>query len=117
MLKFYGFDLELTVETVIQRRPGEPEVFIAVDILGDHWLIVDAGSDEHGFSWICAPVSDRTVALVSDGRAAAFDAVRHSLTGWVEVIRMVDGHSVPDERIKCSDLAGSALCSSLGTHQ
>src|SRR5579875_2376839 len=98
MLKFCGFDLELTVEAVVQRRDDQPAVFTAVDATGDQWLIVEAGSDEHGFSWICAPASDRVVDLVNTGRAAAMDAVCHSLTGWVEVVRVVDGHAVPDRR-------------------
>lgn len=105
MLKFCGFDLELTVETVLQRQVDQPAVFTAIDALGVQWLIVEAGSDEHGFSWICAPASDKAVHLVSDGRAAAMDAVRHSLTGWVEVIRVVDGHAVPDQRVSCAELA------------
>ncbi len=108
MLKFCGFELELTVETVLQRRVDQPAVFSAVDPAGEHWLIVDAGSDERVFSWICAPASDRVIELVAAGRAAAFDAVQHSRTGWVEVVRVVDGHAVPDERILCAELHGLA---------
>ena len=104
MLKFCGFDLELTVETVLQRRDDQPAVFSAFDPRGDHWLIVEAGSDDHGFSWICAPASERAVDLVATGQAAAVDAVRHSLTGWVEVVRVVDGHAVPDQRVSCAEL-------------
>ena len=105
MLKFCGFDLELTVETVLHRQDDQPAVFTAIDALGDQWLIVEAASDDHGFSWVCAPASDRAVELVAAGRASATDAVRHSSTGWVEVIRVVDGHAVPDERVRCSDLS------------
>ena len=61
MLKFCGFDLELTVDTVLQRRDDQPAVFGAVDPEGSHWLIVDAGSDDEGFSWICAPASLREI--------------------------------------------------------
>lgn len=104
MLKFCGFDLELTVESVLQRQDDQPAVFTATDAGGDQWLIVEAGSDDHGFSWICAPASDRAVESVSAGRAAAVDAIRHSFTGWVEVIRVVDGHAVPDQRVRCCDL-------------
>lgn len=109
MLKFCGFDLELTVETVLQRRDDQPAVFTAQDALGDQWLIVEADSDEHGFSWICAPASDRVVALVAGGRASAVDAIRHSRTGWVEVVRVVDGHAVPDTRVSCSDITSVPL--------
>jgi hypothetical protein len=118
MLKFCGFDLELTVETVLRGQEDQPAVFSAVDRAGDHWLIVEAGSDQREFSWICAPASDRVVELVAGGRAAASDAVRHSRTGWVEVVRVVDGHAVPEQRLSCAELAAlriapgsSALCS------
>ncbi len=105
MLRFCGFDLELTVETVLQRGIHQAAVFSAVDQAGDHWLIVEAGSDTHATAWVCAPASDRAVQLVATGRASALDVLRHSLTGWVEVVRVVDGHAVPDQRVSCSELA------------
>lgn len=116
MLKFCGFDLELTVQTVLQRRSDQPAVFSATDTSGDQWLILEAGGDERAVSWICAPASDRAVGLVATGKASATDVARHSLTGWVEVVRVVDGHAVPDQRLSCSELsalpaapAGAAL--------
>jgi hypothetical protein len=105
MLRFCGFDLELTVETVLQRQPDQRAVFSAVDAAGEHWLIVEGGQDDGRVSWVCAPASVRAVELVASGRAAAIDAVRHSSTGWVEVVRVVDGRTVPDQRVSCSDLA------------
>jgi len=107
MLRFCGFDLELTVEAVLQRDADQPAVFSATDLCGEHWLIVEAAQDAGDFSWICAPASDRVIELVAAGRATALDAVRHSLTGWVEVVRVVDGHAVPDQRVPCAQL-GSA---------
>lgn len=109
MLKFCGFDLELTVESVLQHQDDQPAVFTATDAGGDQWLIVEAASDQHGFSWICAPASNRVVELVVAGRAAAADAIRHSMTGWVEVIRVVDGHAVPDQRVRCCELSSVPL--------
>ncbi len=108
MLRFCGFDLELTVETVLQREIDQAAVFSAVDQAGEHWLIVEAGSDAHEVAWVCAPASGRAVKLVEDGRASALDVLRHSLTGWVEVVRVVDGHAVPDQRVSCSELAALA---------
>jgi hypothetical protein len=105
MLRFYGFDLELTVEEVLQRRGEEPAVFSATDTFGERWLIVEAQQEDERLSWICAPVSNRVIELVSAGRADAADGVRHSRTGWVEVVRVVSGHAVPDERVACSALA------------
>jgi hypothetical protein len=68
-------------------------------------LIVEAGSDAHETAWVCAPVSRRAIDLVASGRATAGDAVKHSSSGWVEIVRVVDGRAVPDERVSCDDLA------------
>jgi hypothetical protein len=106
MLKFCGFDLELNIDTVLQRQGDHLTVLSATDPAGDHWLIVETGSNTHETTWVCAPASDRALELVAAGRAAASDAVRHSSTGWVEVVRLVDGHAVPDERVACSRLNG-----------
>jgi hypothetical protein len=108
MLRFCGFDLELTVDRVLQRQPDQPAVFGAADEAGDRWLIVEAGSDDHQISWICAPASERVLSLVAAGEATTADAVRHSRTGWVEVVRVVDGHAVPERRVACSELAAIA---------
>lgn len=108
MLKFCGFDLELSVDSVVQHEADQPAVFSATDSEGEHWLIVEAARNEREFSWFCAPASDRAVELVATGRASAADAVRHSRTGWVEVVRVVDGHAVPDERVTCAEIVSRA---------
>ncbi len=107
LLKFCGFDLELTVDQVLQRQCDHPAVFSATDDDGDHWLILEAAQQDEHLSWICAPATDRVVELVSTGQAEAADAVRHSATGWVEVVRVVAGHAVPDQRVSCADLAAA----------
>lgn len=109
MLRFYGHDFELQVESVMVRHEGETSVCVATDDSGVHWLIVEAGGDTRCRSWVCAPASERAVEMVASGRAAPLDALLHSLTGWVEVVRVVDGHSVPDQRITCSNMAAAAL--------
>ncbi len=108
MLRFCGFDLELTVDTVLQRKSDQAAVFSAVDQAGEHWLIVEAGSDEHAISWVCAPASDRALKFVAAGRASAVDVLKHSLTGWVEVVRVLDGHAVPEQRLSCAELSALA---------
>lgn len=106
MLRFCGFDFELTVDSVLERHGGQPAVFSATDPGGDRWLIVETpGTGHTEIAWICAPASARVVELIADGRATATDALRHSLTGWVEVVRVVDGHAVPDQRVSCAELS------------
>ena len=104
MLRFCGFALELFVDKVLDRRCEDPVVCAATDFTGQRWLIVEADHHDKELSWFCAPASDRAVELVTSGRAAAIDAVRHSSTGWVELVSIVDGHAVPDRRVRCSDL-------------
>ena len=108
MLRFCGFDFELTVDRVLHRDCAQAAVFSALDNDGAHWLIIESPAEVSGASWICAPATARVIELVSAGRAAAADALRHSSTGWVEVVRVVDGHAVPDQRVSCSELSAIA---------
>lgn len=107
MLRFYGFNFELFVDEVLDRHCDDPVVCAATDATGQHWLIVEADHVADDLTWVCAPASARMVDLVRDGKAAAVDAVMHSQTGWVEMVSLVDGHSVPDRRMTCSELASS----------
>jgi hypothetical protein len=109
MLRFCGFELELIVDSVLQRTGDEPAVCSAVDQGGQHWLIVEGAHRGSDISWFCAPASRLAIDLVASGRASASDAVMHSETGWVEVVRLVGGHSVPDRRIPCAELAGQLV--------
>jgi hypothetical protein len=104
MLRFCGFDVELVVDEVLCRRSDDPVVCAATDDSGQRWLILETDHREMQLSWLCAPASPKVVDLVASGQAAPSDAVRHSNTGWVELVRVVDGHSVPDCRLRCSDL-------------
>lgn len=108
MLRFCGFELELAVESIVQRRVDEPVVCSATDGAGGHWLIVEGPARTGEMSWFCAPASSRAIDMVTSGQAAAADVVLHSATGWVEVVRLVNGRSVPDRRVTCSELAARA---------
>jgi len=108
-LRFCGSEVELMVDSILQRADDEPALCSATDFEGRRWLIVEASHDDRVVSWLCVPTSSRVVTLVEAGRAAPTDAVLHSLTGWVEVVATIDGHSVPDRRVACSDLVDSGL--------
>jgi hypothetical protein len=109
MLRFCGFDIELIVDEILRREGDEPAVCSAVDQGGQRWLIVEGARRGSDVSWFCAPASRRVIDLVATGRAAPADAVMHSETGWVEVVRVVEGHSVPDRRMLCAQLAGELV--------
>jgi hypothetical protein len=112
MLRFCGFGLELVVDEVLVRLADDPVVCAATDMCGGRWLIVETNHKDKSLSWLCAPASSKAVELVASGRATAMDAIRHSTTGWVELVQVVDGHAVPDRRLRCSEIpteAGGAL--------
>jgi hypothetical protein len=105
MLRFCGFGLELFVDEVLTRRCDDPIVCSATDASGRRWLIVEAVHDSSHTAWVCAPASPRMIELIASGRASAADAVRHSVTGWVEIVSTAEGRSIPEERIRCSQMA------------
>jgi hypothetical protein len=104
MLRFCGFGLELFIDEVLERHHDDPVVCSATDFTGQRWLIVEGERKDKELSWLCAPASSKAVDLVAAGLTTAADAVRHSTTGWVEVVSVVNGHSVPDRRLSCCDL-------------
>jgi len=104
MYRFCGYGLELFVDEVLARHRGTPTVSCATDATGQHWLIVALESDLSHLSWVCAPVSSHATDLVRTGHTPAAEAVAHCPSGWVELVSVVDGHSVPDRRVACADL-------------
>lgn len=106
MVKFYGFDLELFASAEIDSTTG---LRSATDRSGGHWLIAQVADDPECLVWICAPVSARALDAVVEGRAAVEDALRHSLTGTVEVVSVEHGRAVPDRCLLCSAIPESLL--------
>jgi hypothetical protein len=100
MLRFCGFDLELFVDEVLDRRDW-PTLCCAHDITGNQWLIVQVDDDPGHLAWLCAPVSERAMRAVRDGHCAPTDVVRHSATGAVELVTIDHGRTVPDRCLLC----------------
>jgi hypothetical protein len=103
MLMFLGFDLQLVVDVVLTRQDG-PEVCCARDFTGGQWLIVEIDDDPVHLAWLCAPISERAMAAVVSGRASPMDAVRHSQTGTVELVTVVEGRAMPERCLLCSSV-------------
>jgi hypothetical protein len=110
MLIFFGFDLELVVERVVTRRAG-PATCCARDFAGGRWLIVQVDDDPAHLAWVCAPVSERAMQAVVDGHAAAWDAIRHSITGTVELVAVEQGRAVPDRCLLCAQIPDAQAAS------
>jgi hypothetical protein len=109
MLTFYGFDLELFVEEVLDRG-NWPTLCCARDFRGGQWLIVQVDDDPDSLAWMCAPVSQRAIRAVRDGYCAPADVLCHSATGTVELVTVEHGRAVPD---RC--LLGECVSEQLST--
>jgi hypothetical protein len=103
MVKFCGFNLDLFVEDVLSRGAW-PHLCSARDASGRRWLIVQIDDEPTRLAWLCAQVSERALAAVVNGRAAPMDAVRHSLTGTVELVTIQDGRALPDRCLLCAEV-------------
>jgi hypothetical protein len=108
MLKFLGFDLELSVEFAVKK--GEwPDVYCARDVSGDGWVIVQVDDDPARLAWLCAPVSDRARQAIVNGPATPLDIVRHSRTGTVELVAVEGGRAVPERCLLCGSIPEDLL--------
>jgi hypothetical protein len=107
MLKFFGFDLELFVDVVLEGH--DVEVHSAKGFQGEKWLIVQVDQDPEHLVWVCAPISDRALREVSTGRATTRDALRHSSTGTVEIVTVDHGRAIPDRCLCCSEIPDDLL--------
>ena len=108
MLRFFGYDLALTVETVV-AGDGAPSLSIGRDDQGGKWLIAQVGFEPSQMAWLCAPVSARAAYAVVARQADARDAIRHSLTGTVELVVVNAGQVTPDRCLLCRDLPDELL--------
>jgi hypothetical protein len=98
MLRFCGSDLELVVEGMLppEARGGWPAVYSALDGDGRHWLVVQVDDNPLHLDWLCAPITDRALQAVVEGRGTPADALRHSSTGTAERVTIERGRAVPD---------------------
>jgi hypothetical protein len=109
MLTFCGSDLSLSIEQILSRADW-PTVCSAEDPAGDRWLIVQVDIDPVHPAWVCARVSELAMDAVVQGVCGAWDAVRHSLTGVVELVSLDAGRVVPDRCLLCQDLPDVWRC-------
>ena len=108
MTNFYGYEIELSAVEVLTDGPGI-RAHRGVDAAGQPWLIVLVDDDPQHLVWICAPVSGRALSEVAAGRAAVRDALRHTVTGTVELVTTARGRAVPDSCLLCSQIPTALL--------
>jgi hypothetical protein len=103
-LMFFGFEMELVVEAVLVRDDRGTRVCSAHDWTAQQWLIVKVRDEPEHLAWLCAPVSERAMEAVLTGRGSLRDAIRHSATGTVDLVRVEHGQAVPDRCLMCSSI-------------
>ncbi len=103
MLTFLGYELELFGVGVIAER-DDLSIRYGADGNGGHWLIVGVEEGVERLVWVCAPVTSRMLEEVAAGRADAWDAIRRSVTGMVDVVTVDRGRAVPDRCVRGADL-------------
>jgi hypothetical protein len=109
-VRFFGYDLELTVETILASGSA-PSLFTASDPEGAAWLVAQVGYEGSHLAWLCARTSERARQAVVEGSAAARDAIRHSLTGTVELVTVTEGGAARDQCLLCGELTDELLSS------
>jgi hypothetical protein len=109
-VRFFGYDLELTVDTILAERAG-PSLFTASDDDGAGWLVAQVGYETSWLAWLCAPLSELASQAVVKGSADPRDAIRHSLTGTVELVTVTEGRAALDQCLLCGDLTEELLSS------
>ena len=115
MLRFCGFDRELVVEDLLppEARGGWPVVYSARDGDGSRWLIVQVDNNPLHLSWLCAPIGERALRAVMQGRGAPADALRHSMTGTAELVTVHQGRALPDRCLlgaQVAEMLSAAPC-------
>ena len=115
MLRFCGSDLELEVEDLLppEATGGWPVVYCPRDRDRSRWLIVQMDDDPLHRSWLCAPIGERALRAVMQGRGAPADALRHSMTGAAELVTVHQGRALPDRCLlgaQVAEMLSAAPC-------
>jgi hypothetical protein len=103
MLTFLGYELELAILGAITQGDGR-NVHYGADVNGDPWLVVGVEESPERLVWVCAAVTVRMLEEVVAGRADAWDAIRHSITGMVDIVTIENGQAVPDRCVRSAAL-------------
>jgi hypothetical protein len=103
MLRFLGHTLELAVDVVFYVD-HHPSLSLGHDEDSHPWVILQLDRDPGNLSWACGQISGHAAQLILDGKACAWDAIRHSLGGTVEVVTIHRGQTVPDRCLLSSEV-------------
>ncbi|MBO0728726.1 MAG: hypothetical protein J2P57_05675 [Acidimicrobiaceae bacterium] len=103
MLHFLGRDIEVEVDRVLRLSGGLPAVCAGSDANRQRWLLFKLGEGPERVRWVCAPVTDRVVEAVAAGQAKPADVIRHSCTGWVELVTFTVGEPPRESCLLCAE--------------
>lgn len=80
------------------------EASVGVGVGGTYLVVELAGWT--GPCWVCAPVSERALDCVRQGRTSPWTVLHHSFTGTVDVYRTGADGSLHCSTVLCSSLPG-----------
>jgi hypothetical protein len=103
-LMFFGFEIELVVDAVLNRDDRGTRLCSAHDRTAQQWLIVKVNDEPDDLAWLCVPVSERAIEAILTGRGSLRDAIRHSATGTVDLVRVEHGRAMPDRCLLCPSI-------------
>ncbi len=103
MLHFLGRDIDIDVDQILRLSGGLPAVCAGSDANGQRWLLIKLSHGPDEIRWVCSPVTDPVVVQVVSGRAAPADVVRHSCTGWVELVTFHPGEPPTESCVLCAE--------------
>jgi hypothetical protein len=108
MMHLLGYHLELVIDSVLARQEG-PVLCAAHNAQGQLWLVYRAAPGPSTTTWMCSPVSERALRAVVSRGSEPRDAMRHSLTGTVDILQTIEGRAVPDRCVPCAQIPEELL--------
>jgi hypothetical protein len=100
--------LDIEIDEILDWHDG-PSLFIGHDRAWRHYVAVQVGSGTTHRRWLCAAISRRALRCVLTGRADLRDALRHTPTGYVDVLTIDQWGRVVESQQLCGDLSDDAL--------
>jgi hypothetical protein len=101
-----SFDIE--IDEILDWHDG-PSLVTGHDRAWRHYVAIQVASTPTQRRWLCAAISRRALRCVLTGHAELRDALRHTPTGYVDVLTIDRLGTVVESQQLCSELTDDAL--------
>jgi hypothetical protein len=102
----YGFGFRIQLDEVLESGPKFPTLFAGHTPFGGRYLVRYAPRPA---TWLCAPITERALSCVREGRSELRAAFAHTATGAVEVITVGPDGRYTESLKLCSELSDEEL--------